>query len=107
MAGSALARRRWPPWRWTAMHELSIAMNIVELAREEEEQRGVRVLAVHLKLGALAGVVKEALLGSYEMAAEGTPLQGSRLQISDVPVVVFCPSCKAPRELPSIQLFQC
>ncbi len=44
------------------MHELSIAMSIVELAEEEAERRSVQVNAVHLKLGALSGVVKEALL---------------------------------------------
>ena len=44
------------------MHELSIAMSIVELAEEEAERRGVHINAVHLKLGALSGVVKEALL---------------------------------------------
>ena len=43
------------------MHELSIAMSIVEMAEEEAEQRGAQVNAVHLKLGALAGVVKGAL----------------------------------------------
>ena len=50
------------------MHELSIAMSIVEMAQEEAQQRGVRVNAVHLKLGAMSGVVKQALLSSYEMA---------------------------------------
>jgi hydrogenase nickel incorporation protein HypA/HybF len=59
------------------MHELSIAMSIVELAEEEAEQRGVQIEAVHLKLGALVGIVKEALLSCYEMACENTPLAGS------------------------------
>src|SRR5579863_6406886 len=78
------------------MHELSIAMSIVELAQEESERRGgARITAVHLKLGALAGVVKEALLSSYEMAREDTRLQGSQLIIEEIPVVVFCPSCRA------------
>jgi hydrogenase nickel insertion protein HypA len=76
------------------MHELSIAMSIVELAEEEAERRGVQVTAVHLKLGALSGVVKEALLGSYEMAADDTPLKGSSLIIEDIPVMVFCSSCE-------------
>jgi hydrogenase nickel incorporation protein HypA/HybF len=59
------------------MHELSIAMSIVEMAQEEAEQRGgVQVTAVHLKLGALSGVVKDALLSAYEMARDDTPLQG-------------------------------
>lgn len=89
------------------MHELSIAMSIVELAQEEALQRGVQVSAVHLKLGAMAGVVKQALLSSYEMACDDTPLQGSRLVIEDVPVVVFCPNCRLRRPLHSVQLFCC
>jgi hydrogenase nickel incorporation protein HypA/HybF len=89
------------------MHELSIAMSIVEMAQEEASQRGVQVHAVHLKLGALCGVVKEALLSSYEMACDHTPLSGSRLVIEDVPVVIFCPHCKMQRPLHSVQLFCC
>jgi hydrogenase nickel incorporation protein HypA/HybF len=89
------------------MHELSIAMSIVELAEEEAERRGVHVDAVHLKLGVLSGVVREGLLSCYEMACENTPLQGSRLVVEDVPVVIFCPSCRAQRLLNSIQLFCC
>jgi len=90
------------------MHELSIAMSIVELAEEEAAQRGgARVDAIHLKLGALAGVVKKALLSSYELASEGTPLAGSRLVIEDVPVVVYCPSCTAERRSDALQWFRC
>ncbi len=89
------------------MHELSIAMSIVELAVEEAERRGVQIDAVHIKLGALSGVVKEALVSCYEMACENTPLQGSRLVIEEVPVVIFCPTCQTQRPLSSIQLFCC
>ncbi len=89
------------------MHELSIAMSIVELAEEEADRRGAQIEAVHLKLGALSGVVKEALLSCYELACENTALQGSRLVIEEVPVVIFCPSCRAQRPLCSIQLFCC
>jgi hydrogenase nickel incorporation protein HypA/HybF len=89
------------------MHELSIAMSIVELAEEEAERRGVQINAVHLKLGALSGVVKEALLSSYEMACADTQLQGSRLIFEEVPVIVFCPHCQAQRTLNSVQWFCC
>lgn len=89
------------------MHELSIAMSIVEMAEEECERRSIEVEAVHLKLGALSGVVKEALLSCYEMACQGTALQGSRLVIDEVPVVIFCGSCKGERPLTSVQLFCC
>ena len=90
------------------MHELSIATSIVEMAEEEAERRGgVAIDAVYLRLGALSGVVKEALLSCYEMACEGTQLAGSRLLIEEVPVVVHCSACGARGELPSLQSFCC
>jgi len=89
------------------MHELSIAMSIIELAEEEAEKRGAKIEAVHLKLGALAGVVKEALLSCYEMACENTSAQGSRLIVEDVPVIIFCQTCNAQRTLATIQQFTC
>ncbi|HTW31171.1 MAG TPA: hydrogenase maturation nickel metallochaperone HypA [Candidatus Sulfotelmatobacter sp.] len=89
------------------MHELSIAMGIVEAATEEAAARKVHVSAVHLRLGALSGVVKDALLFSYEVACEGTVLAGSRLLIEDVPVVVFCAQCRQEQTLASVQAFSC
>ncbi len=90
------------------MHELSIAMSIVEGASQEASSRGnVRIHAVHLKLGALSGVVKDALLFSYDIACEGTPLEGSKLVIEEVPAVVYCSQCDSEKTLPSIQRFCC
>jgi hydrogenase nickel incorporation protein HypA/HybF len=89
------------------MHELSIALSIVEMATEEAARLGVQVNAVHLKLGALSGVVKDALLFSYDLACEGTPLTGSRLVIEEVPAVVYCPACDARRGIDSVQHFRC
>jgi hydrogenase nickel incorporation protein HypA/HybF len=80
------------------MHELSIALSIVELAAEEAERRGaVRVDSVHLRLGDMSGVVKESLLFSYDLACEGTPLEGSTLVIEEIPVMVYCPACGVER----------
>jgi hydrogenase nickel incorporation protein HypA/HybF len=89
------------------MHELSIAMSIVDMAREEVERRHIQVSAVHLKLGPLSGVVSDALLSSYEMACLDTPLQGSRLIIENVPIVVYCSQCQAQRTISSMQWFRC
>jgi hydrogenase nickel incorporation protein HypA/HybF len=90
------------------MHELSIAMSIVDLAEEEIEKRGAtQVNAVHLKLGLLSGVVKDALLSSYGLACEGTALAGSRLMIEEVPIVAYCPQCDAPRPVSSVEWFVC
>lgn len=89
------------------MHELSIALSIVAMAEEEARQRGVQINAVHLKLGTLSGVVKEALLFSYDLVCEGTVLEGSHLLIEEVPTVVYCPVCQAERALDSVQRFCC
>ena len=78
------------------------------MAQEESGRRGgVAIHAVHLKLGQLSGVVREALCSCFEMACENTQLQGSQLVIEDVPVVVYCPDCRAQRTLASTQLFCC
>lgn len=90
------------------MHELSIAMSIAEMAQEEAQRRGAaQVNSVHLKLGALSGVVAEALRSSYEIAVHGTPLEGSCLLIEDAPVTAYCATCCAPQQLASIQDFSC
>jgi hydrogenase nickel incorporation protein HypA/HybF len=89
------------------MHELSIAMGIVDAALDEARQRGVHVSAVHLRLGALSGVVKDALRFSYEVACQDTPLAGSQLMIEDLPVIVFCSQCQQTGELKSVQAFVC
>ena len=90
------------------MHELSIAMSIVDMAQEESSRRGgVPIRAVHLKLGPLSGVMKNALFASYEMACEHTALEGSRLIVEEVPVLVFCPHCNGQRPIHSLQSFCC
>ena len=90
------------------MHELSIAISLVEVAAEELGRQGSgRVEAVHLRLGPLSGVVKEALLSAYELACEGTPLSGSKLVVAAVPVEIFCPTCRCERPVESIQEMRC
>jgi hydrogenase nickel incorporation protein HypA/HybF len=62
------------------MHELSIAVNIVEIAEEQLSRHGGdRVRTVHLQIGRLAGVAKDALLFSFGLACEGTAAEGSQL----------------------------
>jgi hydrogenase nickel incorporation protein HypA/HybF len=79
------------------MHELSIAMGIVDVATEEAQRRNARVTAVHLKVGQLSGVVAEALSAAFELARESTPLAEAVLVIDEVPVAAYCPACAAER----------
>ena len=90
------------------MHELSIAMSIIEMAEEEAERRGcVRVTAIHLRLGKLSGVVKDALLSAYEMARESSPLRDTELVVEELAIIVFCPTCQKTSAINSVQLFCC
>ena len=75
------------------MHELSIALSILDMAAEEAGKHGGRIVAVHLKLGPLSGVVARALTSAYELAREGTPLEDAMLVIEEVPIVAYCTSC--------------
>lgn len=83
-------------------------MSIVDIAAETAEKNGGgRVEALYLKLGALSGVVKDALIFSWELACADTPLEGSRLVIEEVPVVVRCQICEADKKLDFINKFIC
>ncbi len=70
---------------------------IEEIVEESERRGGLDVEIVHLRLGVFCGVDKDALLFAYELACEGTPLQGSRLQIETVPLLIYCPACGKAR----------
>jgi hydrogenase nickel incorporation protein HypA/HybF len=89
------------------MHELSIAIAIVDAAAEQAQRESGRVIAVHLRLGPLSGVVKEALLASYDLAAEGSPVEGSKLLVQDMPIIVWCPACARETQLDSPQQLCC
>lgn len=90
------------------MHELSIALSILDIVEEEVERRGnVRVEAIHLKLGPLAGVVKEALLSSFELATEQTGFADCSLVIEEIPISIRCSQCNAERPVRSIQSLYC
>ena len=95
------------------MHELSIAHSLVSMAAAairsdpEFEPATSKVSEVHLRLGQMGGVVKDALHFCYDIAAEDTILAGSRLVIDELPIVVFCSVCHREVELPDIQRFRC
>jgi hydrogenase nickel incorporation protein HypA/HybF len=90
------------------MHELSIALSILDVVEEESERRNdARVASVHLKLGPLSGVVKESLLAAFELARDGTSLQDCELLIEEIPIVVYCPTCEIKTPIASMQQLFC
>lgn len=76
------------------MHELSVAMSIVELVEERAQaEKGERVTSVELEIGAMAGIVREALEFAWEPATNKTMLEGSELKISWIETESKCLDC--------------
>ncbi|MFJ6569629.1 hydrogenase maturation nickel metallochaperone HypA [Streptomyces sp. NPDC091292] len=74
------------------MHELSLAMAVVDQVQEAVGADG-RVTSLTLRIGELAGVVPEALDFSFDLAADGTALAGARLLIETVEGRAHCDGC--------------
>ena len=89
------------------MHELSIAIDLVAAASEKAAELGMRVGVVHVRVGALSGVVSEALAFSFEVAAAGSEIEGARLAIEEVAVAVLCPRCGGEPKPASPQALRC
>ncbi len=89
------------------MHEMSIALAMIDQITEELDKHGGGVVeAIHLRIGVLSGVDGQALRFAYELACEGTELAGSRLEIESIPLLVYCPQC-ATTHTPWLQEILC
>ena len=77
------------------MHELSIASAILDAVRKEAEKHpGVRVTKVGVRIGALSGVVPDALSFGFEVLVKGTELEPLALAVEPMPRRQRCPSCE-------------
>lgn len=80
------------------MHELSIALSIIEEVERQAESRGTSAVeTIYVRVGALSGVDAEALAFAYELAREGTMLADCRLEIEQPPLRVRCLQCGLER----------
>jgi len=73
---------------------LSIMESALNLALDQARQAGAsRVHLIRLRVGALSGVVPEALEFAFEALAPGTAAEGGRLAIEPVPARFWCRTC--------------
>lgn len=97
------------------MHEMGIAVEVIKIAINHlpDQGEGVRVKAINLKIGKLTAIIPETFRFCMEIATKGTPLEGCRVMIEEVPLRVkcrdcgkeseinepafFCPGCDSPR----------
>ena len=83
------------------MHEMGIALQIVEIATASipAELATIEVESVNLKVGKLTAVVPESLRFCFNVVTRDTQLAGARLEIEEVPVVARCQVCGAQSEI--------
>ena len=76
------------------MHELSIANSILDAVRAEAAKHpGAHVAKVGVRIGALSGVVPDALSFGFECLVRGSDLEPLALEIETLPRRQRCPDC--------------
>ena len=82
------------------MHELSIAIEILEIVEKEAIKHGAQVVRnVRLKVGDLSGVETESLTFSFDAIKAEKPLTSqTELLIERIPVRINCKPCGADFE---------
>jgi hydrogenase nickel incorporation protein HypA/HybF len=77
------------------MHEMGIALQIIEIAKSAipEALAGTPVEAVNLRVGKLTAIVPESLRFCFEIVSRDTPLEGAKLVVEEIPVVALCKGC--------------
>jgi len=78
------------------MHEMSIAMNIIELASAAAQAECAdSISGIELEIGDLAGVMVESLEFCFEAAAKGTLAEDACLKIVVIPGEAKCMNCQS------------
>lgn len=76
------------------MHELSIALSIVDIAEEEARKAGTEKFdAIELEIGELSGIVYEALEFAMEEAVKNSVLENARRKIIRIEGKAKCLQC--------------
>jgi len=76
------------------MHEYPITEQIVKIAETRcREAGGERVRKVSLVIGDYSGYVGDSVHMYFDLIAEGTPCEGSEVEIRRVKPMLKCPDC--------------
>jgi hydrogenase nickel incorporation protein HypA/HybF len=76
------------------MHELSIVMGMVDIVEDElRKSESDSVLEIELEIGALSGVIREAMEFALEEGAKNTIIGKARKKIISIPGRAKCNEC--------------
>lgn len=84
------------------MHEMSIAINVINIACKEAQKDGAESISViEMEVGSLSGVMIDSLTFCYEAACKDTMAEDSALKIIPIPATAKCLKCKHEFEIES------
>ncbi|SEQ42637.1 hydrogenase nickel incorporation protein HypA/HybF [Solimonas aquatica] len=84
------------------MHEMSLAGGVLQLVEDTlRAQPPVRLRAITVDVGALAGVDLAALRFALEALRAGTVLQDAQIEIQELPASAWCLDCAQSVEISS------
>lgn len=73
------------------MHEVGLLNQALEMALEAAAAEGAaRITKIKLRIGALAGVVPEAMAFAFDVVTKGTIAEGGEFAWEEVPVICRC-----------------
>mgnify|MGYP000178211372 CR=1 FL=1 len=77
------------------MHELSLVQSLLQLIDEQAAKHGFsRVNEIYLSCGRLSSIEPESLKFAFKTLSDGTPCAQAKLQLTILPLKVFCFSCE-------------
>lgn len=86
-----------------AMHELSIAKNIIKISRENLTPEEIpRLKRINVRIGAFSTIVPEFLQSGFDAAKDGTPMENTELGIEVIPLRIKCRNCGQESEIEPI-----
>lgn len=86
------------------MHEMSIAMSIIDIATEQAKKEKAKVVKeLELDIGTMAGIEFESLNFAMQTAIKNTILEKANIKINKIQAIAKCLDCEA--EFEADQLF--
>src|SRR5512140_742609 len=77
------------------MHEISIVQGALEMVLQTAQASAARqILSVRLRVGAMTGLVPDALQFAFEALREGTIASEARLEVELVAGTAWCADCQ-------------
>jgi hydrogenase nickel incorporation protein HypA/HybF len=90
------------------VHEVALLTSVVKAVDKAcREAHGSSAHVVALRVGALCGAQMQALEWAWPLAAAGSCAEGAQLVLEAVPAAVWCPVCRAEREIDEFYALRC